>query len=361
MSRKFVVAAGLTALVSGLALGAPVAHAVDPITVTSPSCNTLQVTNGDSGAWVVSLDSGQSITVRGQATVKVNVGGGGTYIWDAAPANSDAFTATYRTSVKSCTGSPSRPIDGDQNGDGKADVLGIQAGTGNLYYYRMTATTLADGVKAGNGWNNMVFMQQVNEIEGTGTPNYLIAVRNDGTLWRYLNKGYGKFSNGVQIGSGLTGYTNFTVTQTNHVLDFGAHTLVATKGDSLIAFPLYDDGLDDPYEIGTGFGSVVKMIAMRDFDANNEGDLITIRRDGTMWFHKAMKTGETLFAAPRRIGTSWGAMQTVSSPGSLNGDLLSDLIARRSDGNLYKYINRGGRWAEGAQIGRRWNGIRLLA
>ncbi|MEL4357750.1 MULTISPECIES: hypothetical protein [unclassified Luteococcus] len=360
MIRKFAATLGAVALSATFCSALP-AQAATPVTVSSPSCNTIRVANSQASTWVVSLDSGDEIRVPAKATLDVRVDAGGDYIWDAAPDQSDAFTATYRVSVAACTGTPARPLDGDQNKDRKADVLGIQASTGDLYYYRMTTGGLAGGIKAGNGWNRMVFMQQVNEIEGAGTPNYLIAVRDDGTVWRYNNLGYGKFSNGTQIGSGLKGYTNFTITQTNNMLAFGGHVLLATKGDTLYGIDLGAGAMAQPAEITTGWQSTVKLIAMRDFDGNNEGDLISIRSDGTMWFHKVMKYGPSVFAAPKQVGSGWGRMQTVTSPGAVDADKLSDLISRRSDGNLYKYLNQGSKFGLAIQIGQNWNRIRLLA
>ncbi|MGO4957044.1 hypothetical protein ACTQ49_07200 [Luteococcus sp. Sow4_B9] len=347
------------ALTASFAVASPASAA--GTTVTSPSCGVLKVTNTTSSAWITLVDSGDYVEVPAGTTRTLTGLPGGSYVWLGAPATADYPSTSGSTLVKPCTGSPSRPVDGDQNRDGKADVLGIQAGTGDLYYYRMTATTLATGIKAGTGWNSMVFMQQVNEIEGEGTGNYLLAVRNDGTLWRYDNKGAGRFSNGTRIASGLDGYTNFTITGTNSPLSFGSHALIASKGDVLYMFDIMVDGLGDPIEIATGWGTTVKTIATRDFNKDQLGDLVTIREDGTMWAHTVSLSTDETFTTPRRVGHGWGAMQTVSSPGSLNGDSLSDLIARRSDGNLYKYINQGGVWAPAQQIGWNWQGIRLLA
>ncbi|MEL4505482.1 hypothetical protein AAEX63_09930 [Luteococcus sp. H138] len=339
------------------AVAATPAQAAGAVSVTSPSCGTIRMTNTSSVTMLVEFDSGNlewvpahsSKNLRGRSGTGMP---GGSYSWLSGTSRSQFTAPAGYVTVKRCAGGATRPVDGDQNGDGKADVLGITT-TGDLYYYRMTNTTLANGIKAGHGWSSMVFMQQVNEIEGGPSGNYLIAVRKDGTVWRYDNKGYGKFANGRQIGQGLAEFSNFTITKTTDPLSFGEHVLLATSGDDLHFMPLNRDSIMDPMHLDSGWADTVSLMALRDFDNDNLGDLIAIRSDGTMWSHTV--------AGDKRVGTGWGAMQTVSSPGSLDGDKLSDLIARRSDGNLYKYINRGGRWAEGVQIGRRWNGIRLLA
>lgn len=339
------------------AVAATPAQAAGAVSVTSPSCGTIRMTNSSSSEMLVEFDSGNLESVPAHSTryLRGRSGQGmpgGSYSWLSGTSRAEYTTPAGYVTVKRCPGGATRPVDGDQNGDGKADVLGITT-TGDLYYYRMTNTTLANGIKAGHGWSSMVFMQQVNEIEGGPSGNYLIAVHKNGTVWRYDNKGFGKFANGRQIGSGLEGFTNFTITKTNDLLSFGEHAMLATSGDDLQYIPLTRDAILDPMSVSPEMGKTVALMALRDFDNDNLGDLITIRSDGTMWSHTV--------AGDKRVGTGWGAMQTVSSPGSLNGDKLSDVIARRSDGNLYKYINRGGRWAEGIKIGRNWNGIRLLA
>ncbi|WP_420176012.1 hypothetical protein [Luteococcus sp. OSA5] len=346
--------------VAALSVTAPAAHAAE-MTVTSPSCGVVTATNSTSSPWITLLDSGDLIEVPAHASRSMRGLAGGSYSWLSGPVASETVSGSGALNVKACTGAPTRPVDGDQNGDRRADVLGIQAQTGDLYYYRMTTTGLASGIKAGTGWNNMVFMQQVNEIEGEGTGNYLIAVRKDGTVWRYDNKGAGKFANGTQIGSGLTGYTNFTITGTNSALSFGGHALLASKGDSLFLFDLSRTALEDPVEIAQGWGTTVKTIATRDFNKDALGDLITIRSDGSMWSYTVALNGDATFTAPRSVGHGWGAMETVTSPGSLDADPLSDLVSRRSDGNLYKYLNRGGYWGPATQIGQNWQRIRLLA
>ncbi|GAB2484263.1 hypothetical protein GCM10027030_18150 [Luteococcus sediminum] len=363
MIRTTVGVLGAATLMSvAVSAGAP-AHAAGSVTVTASGCNTVKITNTTATTQYLSFDGGDFAGAKRGVTTTLTLPGG-EHSWLAANDTADMPTASGQVSVKPCSGTKPRPVDGDQNGDRRADVLGIQDKTGTLYYYRMGAAGLADGVKAGTGWNTMVFMQQVNEIEGAGSPNVLIAVRNDGTVWRYDNRGYGRFANGRQIGSGLAGYTNFTITQTNSMVDWGGHALLASKGDNLHAFLLTNSSLErstDPAEdiVMDGWGTTTKTISTRDFDGDGFADIISIRQDGTMWAD--ILSPRDIESAPRRVGHGWGAMQTVTSPGSLDGDRRSDLVARRSDGNLYKYINKGGYWAPAVQIGTNWQGIRLLA
>ncbi|MFZ2259165.1 MAG: hypothetical protein WAV52_00210 [Luteococcus japonicus] len=358
MNRKTLGSFAATLTLAASLSASTAAEAAGPVTVTSPTCGTIKISNSSSTEMLVDFDSGNSEFVAPRSTVTLrgrsNQGmPGGGYSWLSGASRADFRAPAGHVTVKPCPGGPRRPVDGDQNGDGKADVLGIQAKTGDLYYYRMTDRGLASGIKAGTGWKSMVFMQQVNEIEGGPSGNYLIAVRSDGTVWRYDNRGYGKFANGRQVGKGLKGHTNFAITATNDPFAFGEHSLLSTKGDELFFSPVSKDSVMDPMSLGAGWGATRKLMATRNFDGDNLGDLISIETDGSMFAQTAQGT--------RQVGSGWGAMQTVTSPGSLNGDKYSDLVARRSDGNLYKYLNQGGRWGAATKIGQNWNGIRLLA
>lgn len=368
--KKFLAAA-LSGLVGAAVFLVPTpAHAASATSVTSPSCGTIKVTN--TATWSESQyvtsdnDAFISILPKGQSEVTREVPAG-TYAWQAHGDDYDrGYEAYGRVTVAPCNSTwPKRRTPGDQNGDGRSDVLGIQASTGNLYYYRMTTTGLANGIQAGSGWNRMTFMQQVDGIVVAGSwqpANYLFAVRNDGTVWRYPNKGQGRFGNGVQVGSGFSGWSNFTVLPENNRILWGVPMLLASDGQRLHAFPIGDGTVTDALEVNEDWSDVVKTIGMRDFDGDSVADVVTVNSGGAMHLWAAnLDFATDTVRQVRQIGSSWSAMGIVSSPGTLNGDWNSDLIARRSDGNLYKYINAGGRWSAGQKIGSNWNRIRILA
>lgn len=351
---------------------APAARAAYLVTVTNPSCNTIRFTNSDSWGAYVKLDDGRSVTVPGRGSRTFTVKAGGDHYFLEATAQSDDPGRVRMISVKPCSGTPLRPKDGDESGDGKADVLGIHGKTGNLYYYRMTRRGLASGVKAGTGWHNMVFMQRVNEIQGPRSKNVLIAIHKNGTVWRYDNLGRGRLSKGRQIGSGMTGYTAFAVTPTNTNFAIGEHQLVATRKGWLYMAPLTASsvGKMNRHTGSDGYSNAIinewrtdsrKLMAMRNFNGIGDGDLLDVDSSGNFWFHPFEASMVQTYGAPKRVGTSWSRMGIVASPGSMDGDRLNDVIARRDDGDLYTYTNKGGKWGSAVRIGQRWNGIRLLA
>ena len=115
-------------------------------------------------------------------------------------------------------------------------------------------------------------------------------------------------------------------------LDF----LWGLDGDSMIG-----QANDDPETSG-----INRLIGMQDFDGDKFADLLTVYNDGNL------TAGSTASTAPeRKVGFGWQTTAMLNSPGSFQKDTLSDLIGRRTDGNLYRYTNAGGKWDTAQRIG----------
>lgn len=334
-------------------------------TVTSPKCGTLLFTNTSGAPVEFETDGGHLEAVDTGASATVEQLPAGDYAWQTWTTDGSRIISRGVAKVAACSSIwKKRTVDGDGNGDGKADVMGIQTGSGDLYYYRMTSTGLAPGVKAGTSWQSMVFVQQVTELDGLAGGNYLIAVRSDGAVFQYPNLGKGRVGSAQQIGEGLVGYSNFAILTPNNPMFMGYHQLVATKGDVVYGFDLYKGELDvdNPVELAVGWSNITKAVPMRNFDADGFADLLTVQTDGRMMARGITRDpmSPDYFTAPRQVGSGWSGMGLVVSTGSVDGDRYSDVIARRDDGNLYRYINRGGSWQPGVKIGANWMAIRIL-
>ncbi|MFG2640808.1 FG-GAP-like repeat-containing protein [Streptomyces sp. NPDC048370] len=90
---------------------------------------------------------------------------------------------------------------GDLNGDGRGDLLGLDA-AGVLWRYYGTANGgLTPRVKVGGGWGVYNSLVSVGDITGDGRAE-LLARDTTGKLWRYTNLGNGGYAGRVMIGSG---------------------------------------------------------------------------------------------------------------------------------------------------------------
>ncbi|MGW5002414.1 FG-GAP-like repeat-containing protein [Streptomyces hydrogenans] len=90
---------------------------------------------------------------------------------------------------------------GDLNGDGRGDLLGVDA-AGVLWRYFGTSTGgVAPRVKVGGGWGVYSALVGVGDLSGDGRTD-LLARTTDGKLYRYSSTGTGAYGGRVLIGTG---------------------------------------------------------------------------------------------------------------------------------------------------------------
>ncbi|MFF5713469.1 FG-GAP-like repeat-containing protein [Streptomyces sp. NPDC012756] len=90
---------------------------------------------------------------------------------------------------------------GDLNGDGRGDLLGVDA-AGVLWRYYGTATGgVTARVQVGGGWGAYSSLVGVGDLSGDGRAD-LIARDTAGKLWRYSGTGTGLYGARVAVGSG---------------------------------------------------------------------------------------------------------------------------------------------------------------
>ncbi|HET6561098.1 MAG TPA: FG-GAP-like repeat-containing protein [Marmoricola sp.] len=91
---------------------------------------------------------------------------------------------------------------GDWNGDGRADVMTRQAGTGRLYFHANRGRNrLADPVLAGRGWDGVSEVTAVGDMTGDGHPDLM--GRSERGLRVYLGDGKDGFAGNVAGGQPL--------------------------------------------------------------------------------------------------------------------------------------------------------------
>ncbi len=92
--------------------------------------------------------------------------------------------------------------------------------------------------------------------------------------------------------------------------------------------------------LGTGWGAMEHVLSPGDFNGDGRGDLIAIEKTtGLMWFYPG--NGAMKFGPRTRIGHGWGHVQATSSTGDVTGDRVPDVVGVLDDGTVKVYAGSG--------------------
>jgi hypothetical protein len=118
---------------------------------------------------------------------------------------------------------------GDVNGDGYQDLVARQASTGDMYFYAGTADhRLKSRVKIGTNWKTYTKIVGAGDLNGDGRGD-LLGIDAAGALWRYYGTASGAVAPRVQLATGWGGYTS--VVGLGDISGDGKPELVGRTGD----------------------------------------------------------------------------------------------------------------------------------
>ncbi len=253
------------------------------------------------------------------------------------------------------TGSaPSYPR--DVTGDGIADVLAVEAGTGTLRSY---PTTGKGGwrapVKFGTGWTGYAKVLTAGTWDGDAISDLVVQTRN-GNLYYRKGNGDGTFARSVRIGSGWQ--VHDLVFPVGDFDGDGLTDLIARN--SLGKLYLYvGDGQGRflrgyATQIGSGWDVFSNILSPGDVTGDGHSDVLAVAHDGTVYLYPG--NGRGYWTLPRRVvATGWDQYTALTSTGDFTGDGNNDVLARTQDGLLMVLPGDGaGGFGSPYQVGKGW-------
>ncbi|WP_261991756.1 FG-GAP repeat domain-containing protein [Streptomyces sp. OR43] len=168
---------------------------------------------------------------------------------------------------------------------------------------------------------------------------------------------------GSQVGSGWNIYNK--IVSAGNFGGAGAGDLLARDGSGVLYLYLGTGNgkLTTRYKVGSGWNAYSQIAGNGDLSGDGKHDLVAQDKSGVLWLYKGTGNYKAPFAARTKIGSGWGAYNTLISTGDLDYDGRADLLARDKDGVLWRYSGTGNAaspFKARVKIGGGWSTYRLL-
>jgi SpoIID/LytB domain protein len=197
------------------------------------------------------------------------------------------------------------------------------------------------------------------DVNGDGKADVLAVVAGSGDLRAYYGNGASGWSGSSVVGTGFTQYAT-VLTAGTWDADALADVFGITPGGDLYLYSGTGGALSAPRLIGRGWNIYDKVFPVGDFSGDGLADVMARKPDGTLMLYKG--DGKGGFAGPGvQVGAAWNRFTSIFGAGDFNGDGSMDVVARSSDGTLYLYPGNGaGGWKTARAIGAGWNAFSTI-
>lgn len=236
---------------------------------------------------------------------------------------------------------PSKRI-GDSSGGVQADVWTINPNGTTRYGEWTSDSRYADqmviaGDLVGAGQRDISAVNAITDKNGDGRAEFLVRHRSDASLWYYVNLGNGYLKKGIQVGRNWNGMDQIFYAGNMVVGSSKEYVLARRASDgSLWRYDLTTAGLTNGTKVGTGWGSMRLMLSPGSMWGDSAWDVVGVRKDGLMFGYR-VSNGK--LNSVGQIGRGWNNMVLAAVPGDVTNDGRLDLLATDQDGVLYAYRN----------------------
>lgn len=136
----------------------------------------------------------------------------------------------------------------------------------------------------------------------------------------------------------------------------GPEVLATTSGGQLQMFAP-GNLTYGPSWAGNGWGVYNKLVAVDDLTGDGRADIVARDYSGGLFLYQGTGNGSAPFKAKVSIGAGWAQYDQLTGPGDIDGDGISDLVARDASGTLWLYRGTGSAtkpFAGRTEIGTGW-------
>ncbi|MFE5910426.1 FG-GAP repeat domain-containing protein [Streptomyces wedmorensis] len=196
------------------------------------------------------------------------------------------------------------------------------------------------------------------------TPTFSMSAvdKRTSNLYLYFSDGAGGFEPRYDVGVSFAGFADsIRVDVDNDGWSDGGWSLFT---DGRLTYSWIDDDLQShQYDIGTGWNIYTKVLSPGSLGGAPEADLIAVDKAGVLWQYLSYPEGKL---TPRqRLGGGWGQYTQVEGQGDLTGDGKPDIVARDTSGVLWLYKGTGdykAPFTARTKVGGGWNAFdRILS
>ncbi|WP_030869384.1 FG-GAP repeat domain-containing protein [Streptomyces sp. NRRL F-2747] len=243
----------------------------------------------------------------------------------------------------------------DLDGDGLSDMIVMEYDHSTAVYLSKVGAWSDYSIHSTDPDASYKDLLPVGDVGGT-TAAELLSLSFDGELTLYetglqgtsapLWSGRGwQIYNRVMAAGDLTGDHHPDLLARDHAGDLWLYT-----GTGSVTKPF-----NARAKVASGWGTYDQLVGASDVDGDGLGDVLTRTLSGELWFHKGAGSATAPLKARVKVGTGWNTYNVISGPDDVDGDGLSDLIARGRDGNQYLYKSiGGGKFAAPTYYGSGW-------
>ncbi|MFF3216770.1 FG-GAP repeat domain-containing protein [Streptomyces sp. NPDC002886] len=94
-------------------------------------------------------------------------------------------------------------------------------------------------------------------------------------------------------------------------------------------------------KIGAGWGQYSQIAGQGDLTGDGKADIVARDGYGVLWLYQGTGNYTAPFAPRTKVGAGWNIYDRLVSVGDLDADGTTDLVARKPNGELYRYSGTG--------------------